>query len=131
MLREALDFYPLINLCSALRVEWLKARARRDRWVEEVALLSAELARTATFFDTRADWWVSIADMRSNVSPELADGLHAYAARQADIQHQRAAQVRSQHHAARDVDSTSSGHETLAPPSSVCQLSADYLQLFK
>ena len=67
--------------------------------------------------------------MRSNVSPELADGLHAYAARQADVQHQHAAQVRSQHDAARDVDATNSGCKTLAPPSSVSRLSADYLQL--
>ena len=76
----------LLTLFSALHVEWLKARARRDCWAEEVTLLSAELTRTAAFFDSRVEWWVSLVDMRSNVSPELSNGLHAYAAHQADIQ---------------------------------------------
>lgn len=93
-----------INLYLALCVEWLKA-ARHDRWMEEVELLSAELARTMAFFDGKANWWVSLVDKRSDVSPELSDGLHAYAECQADIQHQHASRVRSQHSAACGVDS--------------------------
>jgi hypothetical protein len=92
--RSELDFF------AALRVEWLKARARRDRWMEEVELLSAELVRTATFFDNKADWWTSLLDKQSEVSPELYDGLRAYAARQADFQCQHARHVRSQHQSA-------------------------------
>ena len=51
-----------INLYLALRVEWLKARARRDRWMEEVDLLTTELTRTVAFFDSRVNWWMSLID---------------------------------------------------------------------
>ena len=97
----------IIHLYSALCVEWLKARARRDRWKEEVELLSTELTRAAIFFNSKAGWWTSLAEKRSGVSPELADGLRAYAARQADIQCQHANRVRSLHHAACGVPSPS------------------------
>ena len=66
-----------INLSLALRVELLKARARRDRWIEEVDLLSTELARTTAFFDGKVNWWMSLVDKRLNVSPELSEGLCA------------------------------------------------------
>ena len=68
--------------------------------MEEVDLLSTELARTATFFDSKANWWMSLLDKRSDVPSELSDGIHAYAERQADIQRRHASRVRSQHHAA-------------------------------
>lgn len=108
----------MIRCYSALRVEWLKARARRDRWIEEVELLTAEITRSATFFDSTADWWMSLIDKRSDISPELADGLRAYAACQADIQRRHANRVRSLHRAVPGVPSPSRQPEF----SSVCQL---------
>ena len=105
-----------INLYLALRVEWLKARTRHDRWMEEVDLLTTELTCTAAFFDSRVNWWTSLIDKRSNISPELSDGLSAYAEHQADIQRRHASQVRSQHSAVQCVGS-------LPAVSSVCRSS--------
>jgi hypothetical protein len=40
---------PATHACSStfldLRVEWSRARARHDRWMEEVALVSEEMRR--------------------------------------------------------------------------------------
>lgn len=85
------------NIYAALRVEWLKARARRDRWKEEVDLLVTEISRAALFFNNRAEWWNSLVGRRSQLPPDLLDGLRAYAAHQADIQHRHACHVRSLH----------------------------------
>lgn len=52
--------YLLSYIGTALRVEWLKARAQRDRWREEVELLTAEITRTVSFFDRQADRWTQL-----------------------------------------------------------------------
>ena len=64
--------------------------------------ISVELTRTAVFFDSKANWWLSLIDEHTDVSPSLSDGLRAYAERQADFQHQHANQVQSQLNAAHD-----------------------------
>jgi hypothetical protein len=69
-----------------MRVEWAKMKARADRWEEERLLPIEEMRRVIHFLDWRAKWWQERADLRPDVDPALRNGLHAYAAKQADIQ---------------------------------------------
>ncbi|KAJ6488304.1 hypothetical protein C8R47DRAFT_1177489 [Mycena vitilis] len=65
-----------VELHDSVRVEWSKAKARKERWEEEVDLLREEMKRVLRFLRWRAQW-------REQVSHELRGGLEAYAARQA------------------------------------------------
>ena len=70
----------------ALRVEWAKAKARADRWEEEVVLLNEEMRRTLEFCSWKANWWeTQITQRESSLQPDdpLAGGLKAYAHQQA------------------------------------------------
>ncbi|KAJ7694095.1 hypothetical protein B0H17DRAFT_931964, partial [Mycena rosella] len=64
---------------SDIQVEWLKARARADCWREELILLEEEMRRTLVFCTWKANWWLKRAAPRTDVSPELAEGLQTYA----------------------------------------------------
>ncbi|KAF7325868.1 CxC2 domain-containing protein [Mycena kentingensis (nom. inval.)] len=55
-------------LHDSVRVEWTKARTRRDRWAEERE-------------------WTSRASAREEPDVALASGLHAYALKQRDLHH--------------------------------------------
>ncbi|KAJ7194745.1 hypothetical protein GGX14DRAFT_537360 [Mycena pura] len=66
-----------------IRIEWTKARARADRWREELILLDEEMRRVLQFCQWKAAWWDARRYARRDVSPELAEGLCAYATEQA------------------------------------------------
>jgi hypothetical protein len=72
-------------------VEWSKARARRDRWVEEVDILREEMKRVLRFLRWIQGEWRWREDQREDVEPQLAAGLKAYAQRQASV-HRRIAE---------------------------------------
>lgn len=99
--------FSLLMISSGLRVEWLKSKARRDRWQEEVELLNEEIERTETFFRASQKLWMNHLNSfsRHNLPLDLAEGLSAYACRQADIQDRRVqhmwklSQVPKQHQA--------------------------------
>lgn len=70
----------------ALRIQWLRARARKARWSEEVELLQEEMGRVLRFLDWHARWWVEQENRREEgVDAYLREGLSAYAHRQASI----------------------------------------------
>ncbi|KAJ7715461.1 hypothetical protein B0H16DRAFT_1667065 [Mycena metata] len=74
------------GLHEAVRVEWSKAKARRDRWVEEVQLLREEMRRVMRFLQWQAAWWEAQRKARgTEIQPEVAAGVEAYAARQAAL----------------------------------------------
>ncbi|KAL1740941.1 hypothetical protein HDZ31DRAFT_67421 [Schizophyllum fasciatum] len=75
---------------EALRVEYLKSRARRDRHREEIRLLEEEMRRTIASFLTDAEEWDQRASARVAVDAELLEGLHSYATEQALIARSRA-----------------------------------------
>ena len=51
---------------AVYRVHWLKAKARRDRWLEERTLLSNEMDWAVAFFKTQATSWdVRAASLRT------------------------------------------------------------------
>ncbi|KAF8131316.1 hypothetical protein K438DRAFT_1788310 [Mycena galopus ATCC 62051] len=66
----------------AVRVEWSKAKARRDRWVEEVQLLREEMKRVLRMLCWTSQRWASRVSGREDIDPELHAGLAAYARRQ-------------------------------------------------
>ncbi|KAK0440232.1 hypothetical protein EV421DRAFT_1712676 [Armillaria borealis] len=64
---------------TALCIEWCKARARMLRWEEEIQLLDEEMRRVISFADWKARWWSERAELRPDASPELQEGLKAFA----------------------------------------------------
>ncbi|KAG1897935.1 uncharacterized protein F5891DRAFT_1129642 [Suillus fuscotomentosus] len=81
------------GLQDLLHVEWCKARARHNRWSEEIQLLLEEMQCVLRFLDWRAEQWDSQASRSSVEQPkEDAEGFVAYARRQAHI-HRRLAAV--------------------------------------
>lgn len=60
-------------------IEWTKARARADRWKEELILLEEEMRRVLQFCAWKGRWWEGRVHCGRNVSPELEEGLQAYA----------------------------------------------------
>ncbi|KAK7017916.1 hypothetical protein VNI00_018528, partial [Paramarasmius palmivorus] len=73
------------SMHAAIRLEWMKARARSLRWKEEVLLLKEEMRRTKVSLEHEAQEWLSraAADTERNA---ISEGTTAYALRQAAIQ---------------------------------------------
>ncbi|KAK7033760.1 CxC2 domain-containing protein [Favolaschia claudopus] len=83
------------ELVDAVRVEWAAAKARRDRWTEEVQLLREEMRRVLRFLQWRALWWEDRRTITRAVMPEVKDGLQAFAAQQAAVLRQIARRFKS------------------------------------
>jgi hypothetical protein len=79
------------DLDESLRTEWVKARARVQRWEEEYLLVQEEMRRTVVYLDWRAEWWNSRAVMSPFRAEDVAHGVSAYAAKQAAMCSQLAA----------------------------------------
>ncbi|KAG2096118.1 uncharacterized protein F5147DRAFT_584181 [Suillus discolor] len=73
--------------CTSLHVECCKARACHHRWAEEIQLLLEEMCRVLAFLAWHAAWWETQGSLRTVDRPEDAEGLLAYAKRQAAICH--------------------------------------------
>nr|GAT43939.1 predicted protein [Mycena chlorophos] len=75
------------HLQEALRVEWSKAFARKRRWHEEERYLNEETRRLPLSLAYEECQWLERAkEVDANrVGEELADGMHAYALKQAGI----------------------------------------------
>lgn len=61
------------------RVNWLRAKAAKDRWTEELELVEAEFQWTVNFFQTKAGSWEAL---RNSSEEEGRAGGVCYAARQ-------------------------------------------------
>jgi hypothetical protein len=55
------------------------------RWSEEVLLLWEEMRRVLQFLEWHAHWWEGRQTLHDGSSPELAEGMSAYACKQANI----------------------------------------------
>lgn len=77
-----------------LRSEWARSKARCRRAREEVALLIEEMRRVLEFLEWRARWWNARGSVQLNVTPDVAEGLRAYAEEQANLQSSLAASFR-------------------------------------
>ncbi|KAH7905780.1 hypothetical protein BJ138DRAFT_1017239 [Hygrophoropsis aurantiaca] len=87
------------GLLTATKVEWCRARARANRWTEEVMLLREEMQRVLAYLEWQACWWDQQPARRTAAStepteagyegnvraltPDEATGAVAYARRQA------------------------------------------------
>ncbi|KAJ7211675.1 hypothetical protein GGX14DRAFT_564905 [Mycena pura] len=71
------------KLHNDIRIEWAKARARADRWREDLIYLEEEMRRVLMFGTWKAKWWDQQRQARFGLSSELAEGLYAYASEQA------------------------------------------------
>ncbi|KAK6997424.1 CxC2 domain-containing protein [Favolaschia claudopus] len=78
------------ELQESVRIEWSKAKARRDRWVEEVHLLREEMKRVLRSLSYVQGQWEARRDTPRVADAALASGLEAYANRQIAI-HRRIA----------------------------------------
>ncbi|KAG1778278.1 hypothetical protein EV702DRAFT_1026696 [Suillus placidus] len=72
-------------LADALRIEWCKARARANRWTEEVQLLLEEMQRVREFLSWHATWWDEQAGRRTGLPDAESEGIKGYAKRQASL----------------------------------------------
>ncbi|RDB24457.1 hypothetical protein Hypma_008439 [Hypsizygus marmoreus] len=73
------------SMHECIRVEWVKARARAQRWTEEVILVDEEMRRVLEFGRWRATWWEEQAQRRGSEGV-LLEGVQAYAYKQADAE---------------------------------------------
>ena len=64
------------NVSVGLQLEWVKARARKLHWQEELALLPEEVRRSILFFNHKAKEWEQRSLRReASVGPEVLEGL--------------------------------------------------------
>lgn len=64
------------------RVNWLRAKAARDRWAEEVELVTSEFQWTVSFFENRSRSW---REHQRNSLESGKLGHASYSARQATL----------------------------------------------
>ncbi|KAJ6479764.1 hypothetical protein C8R45DRAFT_1101208 [Mycena sanguinolenta] len=81
------------KLHDDIRVEWVKARSRADRWREELILLEEEMRRVLEFCKWKEWWWRERLspvrpDSHGPIDSVLAEGLRAYALEQANRERQ-------------------------------------------
>lgn len=72
-------------MTDSLRVEWLKARARKMRWEEETKILQEEMRRVLATLEYEETEWTARGAARFTTDDCLREGLAAYAAKQAHI----------------------------------------------
>ncbi len=58
-----------------------------DQWQEEVLLIKEEMRHVLAFLEWKAMWWTEEGARDLDVRPDITDGIHAYAAKQATINH--------------------------------------------
>jgi hypothetical protein len=61
-----------------------------------VELLAEEMRRVLVFLEWKATWWMNQGNRPFDVSPDIADGVRAYAAKQAHIHRTLADSFRQQ-----------------------------------
>ena len=75
----------MISICIGLQCEWVKSKARADRWDEEVELVKEKMRRMLVFLEWKVVWWTNQGRRHLVARPDIADGIRAYAAKQAHI----------------------------------------------
>ncbi|KAF9032545.1 hypothetical protein BDZ89DRAFT_948234 [Hymenopellis radicata] len=72
---------------SGCHMEWLKSRARSNRWTEEVNVLEEEMRRIPVTLEERAIWWDARRESENTeLGADIKEGIRAYAAQQAATQ---------------------------------------------
>ena len=76
---QLIPFSHLTYLCLVFRVNWLRAKARVDRWQEEQTLVKHEMEWTTLWFKNQAKLWRERSE-REDI--DLSPGHKSYAAKQ-------------------------------------------------
>ena len=76
--------YLVLQSIIAMKIKWLKSRARVQRWTEEVNLLPEEMRRVLLSLEFHSAWWSGLQSGWEGVDDCLLNGIRAYALRQAD-----------------------------------------------
>ena len=70
-----------------LWVEWLKCWVRAACWKKEIQLLEEEMCCAIKFCMWKVNWWEEQACHQTWLSPHLAEGVAAYAAKHTATEH--------------------------------------------
>ena len=68
-----------INLNTVYRVHWLRAKAQKTRWIEELQGLQVEMESAVKFFQHQSQFWQEKQEL---IEPRVQQGHSAWAARQ-------------------------------------------------
>jgi hypothetical protein len=74
-----LSIFTYLFISLVYRVNWLRAKARVDRWVEEETLVKHEMHWTTLWFQNQVDLWSERAKREDG---DLAPGHKSYAIKQ-------------------------------------------------
>ena len=77
---------------NSMHVEWAKARARMNRWKEEVLLIQEEMRRVLAYHEWKNMWWQEQSSLRKVGDATIQSGLAGYAKKQAAISQRMAEQ---------------------------------------
>ncbi|PBK63610.1 hypothetical protein ARMSODRAFT_1023811 [Armillaria solidipes] len=75
---------------ETIKLEWLKSRARVNRWTEELALMVEEMRRVLVTLEKEAVSWEERRGGYAELTARASEGLAAYADRQAALLRQLA-----------------------------------------
>lgn len=73
------------ELDESLRVEWMKSKARLERWEEEVLLVQEEMRRSIVYLRWESDWWLKRQLDVPSKSASIVHGINAYASKQSAL----------------------------------------------
>src|ERR1700691_6586678 len=76
-----------INFNVVYRVHWLKAKAQKTRWIEELQCLQVEMESAVRFFQHQEQFW---QEKQEVIEPTSQPGRTAWAARQSAMWHSMA-----------------------------------------
>jgi hypothetical protein len=71
-----------MHALSVYRVNYLKAKARRDRWEEERMILKKERVWTISFFERQVHIWEARGESATQAEGWNSEGLNAYSKKQ-------------------------------------------------
>ena len=90
-IRTAMDAQQTI-LIAVYRVHWLRAKAQKARWIEELQCLQVEMESAVRFFRHQEQFWQEKQEL---IEPQSQPGHAAWAARQSAMWHLMAMQANS------------------------------------
>ena len=68
---------------GTMLVEWSKARARMQRWNEELLIVQEEMRRVIVYLKWKEAWWHERSSLRDHVDVTILSGVSGYAHKQA------------------------------------------------
>jgi len=83
---------PQMNLNAVYRVHWLRAKAQKTRWIEELQCLQVEMESAVRFFQHQEQFWNEKQEL---IEPQSQPGHAAWAARQSAMWHSMATETGS------------------------------------